>query len=198
MLVYGDHDEWLSSDAAQRRLHSAASDVVGASGIERHGAVVSLLIEAGRTWQGVADAEFESANVDAGSAATYQLAAYCRDLARAVLRSWESGFTETCKLPLLPALPDLPERLRLKVPEGFAYYAVYPEAYAEAARALTLVAPPRVIGIRSIGTTLGAMVAAAIDAPPPITVRPFGDPFRRRSRWHRISPTRCSTVTCIT
>jgi hypothetical protein len=66
------------------------------------------------------------------------------------------------------------------VPEGFAFYAVYPEAYAVAARRLKLLATPRVIGIRSIGTTLGAVVAAALDAPPAISVRPSGDPFVRR------------------
>jgi hypothetical protein len=37
-----------------------------------------------------------------------------------------------------------------------------------------------VIGIRSIGTTLGAVVAAAIGAPHSISVRPFGDPFARQ------------------
>ena len=35
------------------------------------------------------------------------------------------------------------------------------------------------IGIRSIGAALGALVAAAVEAPPPVTLRPIGHPFRR-------------------
>jgi hypothetical protein len=38
-----------------------------------------------------------------------------------------------------------------------------------------------VIGIRSIGTTLGAVAAAALRGPPPLTVRPSGDPFARKA-----------------
>jgi hypothetical protein len=72
-----------------------------------------------------------------------------------------------------------PAEVELRVPEGYAFYAVYPEAYVEAARRLKLAAQPRVIGIRSIGTSLAAVVAAALGAPAAITVRPFGDPSAR-------------------
>src|ERR671921_253291 len=37
----------------------------------------------------------------------------------------------------------------------------------------------QVIGIRSIGTGLAAMVATGLRAPAPVTVRPVGHPFRR-------------------
>src|SRR5690606_31149572 len=69
--------------------------------------------------------------------------------------------------------------VRCKQAEGFAHYAVYPEAYIEAAGALRGAAP-LVIGIRSIGVTLGAAVAAASDAAGFVTVRPHGHPFDRR------------------
>jgi hypothetical protein len=74
----------------------------------------------------------------------------------------------------------MPSAVELKVPEGYSFYAVYPEAYAQADRSLDLRRPARVIGIRSIGTSLAAMTAAAIGAPRPVTVRPFGPPYERR------------------
>lgn len=72
----------------------------------------------------------------------------------------------------------MPDAVRLKVPEGYAFYALYPEAYALAARAL----PPgvRVVGVRSVGTSLGAVVAAAVGTERLVTVRPVGPPYERR------------------
>src|SRR5207248_1200963 len=104
---------------------------------------------------------------------------YLCTIARATCRSWDSGFSHFGELPAAPRQAPWPPEVELRTPEGFEYYAVYPEAYIEAARRLNLTAPPRVIGIRSIGTTLAAIVAAALRAPPPITVRPHGDPFAR-------------------
>ena len=69
--------------------------------------------------------------------------------------------------------------MTIKEPEGYAFYAVYPEMYAMAARALPPSAKRLVIGIRSIGTSLGAAVARACGAAL-ITVRPIGHPFARR------------------
>ena len=71
--------------------------------------------------------------------------------------------------------------MEVRVPEGYAFYALHPALYASAAAHL----PPgdwRVIGIRSIGTSLSAVVAAALGAPPPVTVRPTGHPFARELR----------------
>jgi len=110
---------------------------------------------------------------------TDELGTVLLELARAVCRSWYTGFQSITELPRIPDLAALPDRVELRVPEGFAFYAVYPEAYVDAARRLTLEGPPQVIGIRSIGTTLGAVVAAALGAAPPGTLRPFGDPFDR-------------------
>ncbi len=77
--------------------------------------------------------------------------------------------------------------LTIKTPEGFAWYALYPEAYAQAADgwAASSFNSGRVlvIGIRSIGTTLAAMVAAVLArrgiTVASLTVRPYGHPFRR-------------------
>ncbi len=78
----------------------------------------------------------------------------------------------------------LPEQLNISPPEGFAYYALHPHDFARlvdqiAGRAdFTLV-----IGIRSIGTTLSAIVRAALDQQSNkterMTVRPTGHPYDR-------------------
>lgn len=170
MLVYGDHSEIV--DPAQR-LSSLGEELGQLArmppGIHRHGRLVGALVEAGQLLQGVAD----EGGPEGG------LNDFVCALATAALRSWDSGFAETGALPAVPAL-KAPPQVEVCVPEGFAFYAVYPEAYAVAARQLRLAGPPRIIGIRSIGTTLGAVVAVTLGAPPPQTVRPFGDPFARQ------------------
>ncbi len=72
----------------------------------------------------------------------------------------------------------LPRSVRIRPAEGFAYYALYPEQYRQAARALRPEGPVVVVGVRSIGTTLSAVVAQELGAES-ITVRPRGHPFDR-------------------
>lgn len=170
MLVYGDHVETIDPRERLNGVREQLSDVAALpAGLDRHSKLVSALIDAGQLLQGVADS---GAPADA-------LSGFVCALAKAVLRSWDSGYGELESLPGVPSV-SLPDEVDIRQPEGFAYYALYPEAYIEAARKLHLSGPPRVIGIRSIGTTLGAIVAAALDAPTPLTVRPFGDPFDRK------------------
>ncbi|HWQ54126.1 MAG TPA: hypothetical protein VN442_10615 [Bryobacteraceae bacterium] len=86
-----------------------------------------------------------------------------------------------------PRIPGLPETITISVPEGYAYYALYPETYRMAARAFWNEARPArvaVLGIRSIGTSLSAVVAAELEGAGcevhSWTVRPRGHPFDRR------------------
>lgn len=79
------------------------------------------------------------------------------------------------------ALPAV-DQLSISTPEGFAYYGLHPLAYADVVREIqreTLL----VVGIRSIGTTLSAITAAAARArgcnAERITVRPQGHPYNR-------------------
>jgi len=76
----------------------------------------------------------------------------------------------------------------LKIPEGFAFYALYPEQYCAAAlHYLEEQGRPAgavlVVGLRSIGTTLSAVVGAVLRAAGVVhrrvTVRPHGHPFAR-------------------
>jgi hypothetical protein len=82
------------------------------------------------------------------------------------------------------------ETITVKIPEGFAFYALYPEQYCLAAfqwhacnSKITQERKLLVVGIRSIGTSLSALVSAALKCagwlPMRITVRPSGPPFER-------------------
>jgi hypothetical protein len=71
------------------------------------------------------------------------------------------------------------------------HYALYPETYRVAARRMTSPVAA-VIGIRSIGTSLAAMVAASAGVNAMASLRPRGDPYDRRivaddglARWMR-------------
>ena len=114
------------------------------------------------------------------------------ELARAIRHSWQAGFGVDSRdaltlyeiavaLRRLAAARGVPDVIRCKRAEGFAYYAVYPEAYLVAAERARMRAPGprRAIGIRSIGTALAALIGAATDGTLPATVRPRGEPFRR-------------------
>lgn len=69
--------------------------------------------------------------------------------------------------------------VEVKAPEGYAYYAVYPETYGLAALEAGFQTPPAVLGLRSIGTSLAAIVGAAASARNLVTARPCGHPFAR-------------------
>lgn len=75
--------------------------------------------------------------------------------------------------------------LRCSHPEGFSYYGLNPLDFAEAAMYLRPQLRPHaaVIGIRSVGSALGAVVAAVLQAGNVVvertTVRPDGEPYAR-------------------
>jgi hypothetical protein len=75
---------------------------------------------------------------------------------------------------------ELPDSLSVTAPEGFAYYALDPLCYADLVREFRE-RPAFVVGIRSIGTALSAVCAAAL-ACERITVRPIGHPYDREFR----------------
>src|SRR5206468_5154019 len=78
--------------------------------------------------------------------------------------------------------------LTVRIPEGFAYYSVHPLDYARLVEAnLANITGAAIIGIRTIGTTLSAVVAAELRkhriAASRTTVRPHGHPFSRECRF---------------
>lgn len=184
MLVFGDHVRTCDPRAAAGEL-AASLGAIGClrPGLARHAALVGALIDAGELVQGLIDhaCAARDERTAIGDAGMRLLVA----LAGAIDRSWSSGFApDEPPIAALGALLGLaarrwPDTVELRHAEGFAFYALYPEAYLAAARA----APPgprHVIGIRSIGAALAALVAAATGSPLPQTVRPRGDPFHRR------------------
>ncbi len=184
MLLYGDAARTECPHRKRAAIADACGRIAGMpAGIGRHAALVAALIEAGELAQGIADAEFLSGGQDRPSPPQDAAMALLLRLARAVRLSWESGFSHLALPPqgCVRAIgaQTLPATITCRQAEGFAFYALYPEAYLAAALASPFDGSSRVIGIRSIGAPLAAMVAAAIGAPPPLTVRPVGHPFRR-------------------
>lgn len=183
MLVYGDapRRETAAAKLDSVRSHLREAERAG-PWIVRHGFLVAALIEAGELAQGVADrASAEAAGAPAGDEAGAAMRLVHR-LALHVGASWRAG--ERRPTPGAVALLDEVGRiaadgpLTIKLPEGFAHYALYPETYYEAALPLAG-RGLHVVGIRSIGTTLAATVAAAANATSISTVRPVGHPFAR-------------------
>jgi hypothetical protein len=185
MLVWDDqvrlacpHEKLATIAQALRQLADLPA------GIERHAALVVALIEAGELAQGLADETFLEAGRDTPSATDAAAMALLLRIAEAVRRSWDSGLARLGPTPAdevraLGAMP-LPSTIRSKRAEGFALYSLYPESYLQAASALPAGPPTRVIGIRSIGVPLAALVAAALGAPTPVTLRPVSDPPHRK------------------
>lgn len=184
MIVYGDAS-WQIKAADQLARLARALRRAGATppGLLRHARCVGALIEAGKFAQGVADLRWRAhgacderaVDVDAAMALVQALAAGC-------VRSWDSDFKAPVPWPARELegcrARGLEAQLVLKRPEGYAFYALYPEAYLEAARTSARGAW-QVIGLRSIGTGLAAVVARGLGAPTPITLRPKGHPFAR-------------------
>jgi hypothetical protein len=187
MLVYGDIERDETVEAKQGAITDRLSQAFSMPpGIERHGALVTAFISASELVQGIIDAEFHERGFDAW-AKSHEAGMECLSiLARVVGESWRSGFGQLTPLP--PAFSEKlhgfdPSRtIRTKQAEGYAFYALYPESYLEAARASGLGRDTQVIGIRSIGTGLSTLVAAELGAPAPITLRPVGHPFSREVR----------------
>ena len=185
MLVYGDGERQCDPAGLCAAISADIEACLAApAGLSRHQRLVSAFIIAGELVQGLADARFAARQADDWTTVDAAGTAFLLELARAGGLSWDSGFAAS---PMLP--PDWRERLfalaepplvTIRRPEGYAFYALYPEAYHAAARRSGLGPQTRVIGIRSIGTGLAAMVAAALGAAAPITLRPVGHPYGRR------------------
>jgi hypothetical protein len=134
------------------------------SGEHRRELLTNALLRAG---------EIECALADLGRLAAHKAEALTYSLARAIVAD-----TPDISRPLAQLrASDLPDLLTVATPEGFAYYALDPLRYAEVVRDLGE-RPAFVVGIRSIGTVLSAVCAAALGCER-ITVRPLGHPYDR-------------------
>ena len=170
MLVYGDSKRSADPRALLRALVRDAERAAGDG--ERR---TSLLLDAGELAQGLIDSELAATGVDEASPLAAAANALVLEVAEFVLAAGQRPLGSRAHALLALALP---ERVTISLPEGFAFYAVYPEAWARAAEGFRG-ARTRVLGIRSIGLTLGAMVAAAAGSEQFVSLRPTGHPFDR-------------------
>jgi len=179
LIVYGDHPRpttlaALDADAAAR-LDAART---APPRLARHTALVAAFLAAAEAARARADADLERVGHDRRTLeGDVAMAALVR-LARALRVSWRSRFRRTPVPRVEPPAHD-PTPVTTKPVEGFAFYALYPEAVLDAlddasGRDLAIV------GLRGIGTALAALAAAAARTRRlPITVRPIGYPFAR-------------------
>lgn len=166
-----------------------------------HAAVQDILIHLGEIESGVMDAI--NAPVDSPEAQTFRRAMMAAG--RLLCRSWRRETTGDWIIRCLEALGrivewDLPTSIVTSVPEGYAYYGLFPEMYIEAAERFWSELRPEsvvVIGIRSIGASLSAVVAGRLAEfgcfVRSATVRPEGHPFDRvaqipRTIWMDAAP----------
>ncbi|HKO15341.1 MAG TPA: hypothetical protein VJU87_03825 [Gemmatimonadaceae bacterium] len=185
MLIYRSAGRVLDARDAMASIGERLRAAEGWS----HEDWVGMLLDAGELECALTDAECAAA--DRETTLTRALRRLSIAVASGMVRSWREDRPPPDDLARIleawsAARVLVPQaRLQARVPEGFAYYGLYPETYISAAEQLAREAPARVtvLGIRSIGTTLSAVVAAmlaacgiAVDA---VTVRPRGHPFDR-------------------
>ncbi|MDK4702224.1 hypothetical protein PH562_08205 [Rhizobium sp. CNPSo 4062] len=144
---------------------------------------MQTFIMTGELVQGLADREFQQRGRDEISDTQNAGAELLLLQARMLLQSWQGNFagplTRSADWKALLECLRLKEPIRIRRPEGYAYYALYPESFLKAALRSGLASETVVIGVRSIGVGLGALVAAALGSGPAYSLRPTGDPFRR-------------------
>ena len=183
MLVYGDRERVAQTSEVLAQLSKQLAAVRGDIGdvSARESGLAALAIACGILVQALIDGEQAAHEEDELSEVACAGASLCLAAGRACVHGELA--------PVAAALSTLAAcasetTLRLREPEGYAFYALYPELYVTAARTLDLPAHAvQVIGIRSIGTSLAGFVAAACGATRlPFSLRPVGDPFAREVR----------------
>jgi hypothetical protein len=125
--------------------------------------------------------ELECALADRGSRHAARIASVTDALAAALVSECPLNVPE---LADVLACVQVPETISVSPPEGFTYYALHPLNFSDMAAGVRVEGSrAAVIGIRSIGTTLSAIVKARLEQRglpvERITVRPHGHPFDR-------------------
>ncbi|HEU0053407.1 MAG TPA: hypothetical protein VFQ39_09535, partial [Longimicrobium sp.] len=187
MIVYSSRTPEIDASDALAGVRALAERVAGGGG---HAEAAELLVEYGRLEAGALDACMPER--DEATPLAELLRAGAMETGRILRASWRGEPFAASVDELRRVLDALGEalprgRIPHAVPEGYAYYALYPETYlAAAARFVEEARPARavVVGVRSIGTSLSAAVAAEVEArgceARSFTVRPRGHPFDRR------------------
>jgi len=198
MYVFRDGRRSVAGQRLVSELRDCLAALTQESGLSHHGSGKSQCWGASRDRlldALIAAGELECALLDAG-AEQAGCAAIITDAVAEMLVGAASGrgelIGEHSIRQLLARLEPFapPRQLNLSVHEGFAYYALHPLKVVDVLQYIlpgsdTGVAPPvAVLGIRSIGVTLSAVLTAALKergyAANRLTVRPDGHPYDRR------------------
>lgn len=173
LLVFREGRRHVSGHALKNALQQQLKEIEGTGSARK---VLNALLRAG---------ELECAIADAASAPLTACQGFTDRLAEALV----AGHADA-DLRALQQMAEMPvaEDLTVSSPEGFAYYALHPLAYAEVLEKMpSLRGPVAVVGIRSAGTTLSAVSATAARArglnAQRITLRPCGHPYNRRAEF---------------
>jgi hypothetical protein len=189
MIVYGDPQFTVPAEVFLSKLRQQLRETRPESLDDLR----AVLIAVGQLEQGVADLADPCQNtIELTQTATDRAAvAFCSVFGSA---SDEATRVAAKELKQVEALLNhfsqsegASQVLRIKIPEGFAFYTLFPEQYCVAAARWAEQLVHRkgvlVIGIRSIGTTLSAVVAHTLRgfgcSAHRFTVRPSGHPFER-------------------
>jgi hypothetical protein len=187
MLVYRDRRRIESTTGALMRLRGLIRDFTLRPS---HETAVRILIELGMLEAAVADARHPRYDEDDDLGRDFRAASLAAG--HLVRASWwrepATQWREALERALATLdLRRLPGELPLEVPEGFAQYGLFPECYLDAAdRCLDELGAGLYVclGLRGIGTSLSALVAARLESRGvevrTFTVRPRGHPFDRR------------------
>jgi hypothetical protein len=184
VIVYGDRERDASAEDVLASLLRQLDEAALALDLTQREALATLLIDLGSLAQALEDRAFAQRGEDELSPLADVCARATLQAGRAFVAHHRARAVDFGALRrALDALRGhATGRLRLRDPEGFAFYALYPELYVEACAALGADAV-QVIGIRSIGSSLAGLVAAALDTPLlPRSVRPVAHPFARELR----------------
>ena len=195
MLVYGDqqYDETPRPFLKRLQARFARTPLDDVDGWR------TLLIQAGQLEQGLEDHASTHGPTPLNSAARH----LTDHVADHFFRTWARGINASepptdslaeCRAKVGNALAECPlthqPRLTLSIPEGYEFYALFPEQYCLSAlrwaneRRHATSREAQVVGLRSIGTSLSAIVAATLRSVGwkihRFTVRPGGPPFARQ------------------
>lgn len=203
MIVYGDPQYEESLVALVQQLGRRIASLPGGSGEEGGGERLQRLRDALVLAGQLEQAAYDAFDVPGQQGYNTYLHEVTAQVGMAFYSTWagqndldpgsvnpDESLSRT--LAYLAAEVVLPgATVTVKVPEGFAFYTLYPEQYCAAALrwlADHLISGRKrvvVVGIRSIGTTLAAAVAATLRAHgwdvASFTVRPTGHPFQREA-----------------
>lgn len=166
--VFRDDHKKVNGEDFRRKFESRVQQLV--SSTEDQSSAITALIQAGQLETALSDLDYESS---AASQITDCLAeVYCGN-----------DRLEARRAGTILAQLKCPQSVTISTPEGFAYYNLRPADFADAAAIFKPGEPTAVIGIRSIGTTLSAVVLASLRksarSAERITVRPTGHPYDR-------------------